>query len=533
MLVEAKGRVKIKHVSIGDNVWTRKGWIKVVNTFENGMKEIYEVETLKGYKIQTSNDHIFFDGESNEKKLKDFNVGDEVSMLLPKENIKIPNINLDMNFDGYKIKRIAEKTKFDKKLNEDLILDSNFAYFLGFSYGDGYVGKDKYGEPCVLSLAVEHLRPEIENKICAILDSLDIKYNISKGDGAVSDIQIHNKKLVYILQNNALLKEKSGDINFPNKIKNSSTEIIGAFISGYYDADGTFPNKKRGYKLSSIRKEFLLDVQTEFLNVGVVSTLMVEDRQDKGWNDLYSLTVAGTTSHTNIREFLSESLKIQYNMHISKRDKVKTSYTANELGFKSGKYVFVEDNHIKLSLSAFNRLDDIDKNECEMMFIDNIKSITKIKDSNTFDLQLDSVHSFFAQGFQVHNSGRRGALMVSINVNHPDAESFITMKHNKTRVTGANISVQISNEFMEAVESDSDFIQKFPVDHKFSKSQMLELEGIEDYGELVKLSGGILVKKIKAKKLWEVLVNSATKTAEPGILFWDEITKMLPAHEYE
>lgn len=110
----------------------------------------------------------------------------------------------------------------------------------------------------------------------------------------------------------------------------------------------------------------------------------------------------------------------------------------------------------------------------------------------------------------VGQAGRRGALMLTLDIKHPDAELFATMKKDLTKVTGANVSLKISDEFMKAVETDSEFVQQWPV-----KSETP------------------LVKKIvKAKALWQVICQSAWEMAEPGLLMWDNMIRNLPAHCY-
>lgn len=111
----------------------------------------------------------------------------------------------------------------------------------------------------------------------------------------------------------------------------------------------------------------------------------------------------------------------------------------------------------------------------------------------------------------IGQNGRRGALMISMNVNHPDIEKFIEMKHDLTKVTGANVSVKITDDFMMAVKNDEEYTLSWS-----SKDGSKSVE-----------------RTVKAKDIWSKIVNSATKTAEPGILMWDNITKNLPAHEYE
>lgn len=104
---------------------------------------------------------------------------------------------------------------------------------------------------------------------------------------------------------------------------------------------------------------------------------------------------------------------------------------------------------------------------------------------------------------EVAQDGRRGALMLSVSIKHPDSEAFIDAKMTEGKVTGANVSVKIDDAFMEAATSDKPYVQQFPVD------------GDEP---LVK-------REISAKGLWEKIVHNAWKSAEPGVLFWDTITR--------
>lgn len=110
----------------------------------------------------------------------------------------------------------------------------------------------------------------------------------------------------------------------------------------------------------------------------------------------------------------------------------------------------------------------------------------------------------------IGQNGRRGALMITIDVRHPDIEKFIAMKQDLTKVTGANISVKIRDDFMEAVEADDDFMLRWPVDSDDPKITHI----------------------VKAKDIWNQIVHSATTTAEPGLMMWDNILKELPAQCY-
>lgn len=111
---------------------------------------------------------------------------------------------------------------------------------------------------------------------------------------------------------------------------------------------------------------------------------------------------------------------------------------------------------------------------------------------------------------EVAQSGRRGALLLSLSVHHPEIRTFINIKKDLKKVTGANISIRLSDEFMNAVEKGGKFQLRWPVD---SKSPIIE--------EL-----------IDAKELWEEINFSAWNSAEPGLLFWDNIIKNSTADIY-
>jgi ribonucleoside-diphosphate reductase alpha chain len=102
---------------------------------------------------------------------------------------------------------------------------------------------------------------------------------------------------------------------------------------------------------------------------------------------------------------------------------------------------------------------------------------------------------------EVAQDGRRGALMLSVSIKHPDSENFIDAKLEQGKVTGANVSVKMQDDFMIAVESGTPYVQQYPIDSK----------------------NPIYQKEINAGDLWSKIVKNAWKSAEPGILFWDNI----------
>ena len=100
---------------------------------------------------------------------------------------------------------------------------------------------------------------------------------------------------------------------------------------------------------------------------------------------------------------------------------------------------------------------------------------------------------------EVAQNGRRGALMLSMDIAHPDVEDFITIKQDLQKVTGANISIRLSDEFMHAVEANAEYTHKWPIESDNPK----------------------FTKTVNAKALWKTIIQCAHNTAEPGLIFWD------------
>lgn len=112
---------------------------------------------------------------------------------------------------------------------------------------------------------------------------------------------------------------------------------------------------------------------------------------------------------------------------------------------------------------------------------------------------------------EVAQGGRRGALMLSLSIHHPEVRTFIKIKQDKSKVTGANVSVRLSDEFMEAVDKGEKFQLRWPVDER-------ENPQMEEW--------------VDARELWDDIIYCAWDSAEPGLLFWDNIIKNSPADCY-
>jgi len=153
---------------------------------------------------------------------------------------------------------------------------------------------------------------------------------------------------------------------------------------------------------------------------------------------------------------------------------------------------------------------------------------------------------------KIGQNGRRGALMLTMNVKHPDIDRFTVMKHDLTAVTGANVSIMLEDDFMVAVENDQEWMTKWPVE-TVEELGIVECD-VDDLlskgGEWVEVPADInnpidskiwhsndlsekrVLRIFKAQDLWKLINTSACTTAEPGLIFWGNYTRNLPAHRY-
>ncbi len=549
IILTKRGMLKIKDVLPYDSVWTKIGWVAVNNVLRNGKKRVYKVITKSGFEIVSSKDHIYqtFDGFGNltETRLSDLVVGDNI--VLCRGGTRSGGVyDFDLIDTHYKNSNYKPSgCVLPKRLDEKL------AYLLGFFYGNGSVEYNHHGS-CGMSFSCGHLYPKVEEKLVRyIYEVFSYAPWIKRGDGAVNVVGISNKTIVTFLRDNDLLKEKSFNITFPDKILKSSPNIQVSFLSGYFDADGYASGKKKGYCFSSTSLQFLKKCQLVLMSFGILSKIHSESCDNQNWHDIHSLCIVGRVSQQILVDTFIESIKIKNKKHVSKRDNWLSPFRADSFNIKYWNYSFCPDNSQYLSLSVLERLRGYGESVCSNLVVDSIDGISEVGEHETYDLCLDIEHFFWCNGFYVHNSGRRGALMLSCDIRHPESvklycktnESkpykiegkiidgqkqrdivtntefynpddldFCSMKLDPSVATGANLSIKITNEFLDCVKNNKTFIQRWPVECSPSEAK--------------------ITKEIDARRAWEKIIHCAWQRAEPGILFWDNIINNSPSDCY-
>jgi ribonucleoside-diphosphate reductase alpha chain len=472
-----------------DFVWTNDSWVKVEKVLKN-KKHVVKLSTKNGNEILCSKDHVFHT-INGELSVQNFEINSPITQIVGHgwegEDIVLNNLTTKKHFNT------------NSKITLPNTMTKEFAYVVGQLYGDGCVKKNH------LEIALSRDWPQIQDKLYTHVKQLfnyDAKLRFDK-NVKCNRFNLNSVAIVEFLKNNLILKEKSDEIKFPEMFLKSKPEILFGFISGFFDADGHVNVPFKKYSMSSISEKFMRVLQCVLLSFGISSKIVSTERSKQNRKTLYTISINGQKSQELFKNLMIESEKIKYVGNFTKnkvRDWTKTVYKNID---------FIVNSKNPNDFMSYTRVSKFLKQA--NLIQDSIKTIQpQLNIEVVYDLVLAKEHLFFANGLYAHNSGRRGALMETISIHHPEVETFIKIKKDKTKVTGANISVRLSNEFMNAVKENRDYEQRWPVDSIKPK----------------------VSKMIPAKKIWDLIMESARNDSEPGILFWDNIIENSPADSY-
>jgi adenosylcobalamin-dependent ribonucleoside-diphosphate reductase len=520
---------------------THRGLRPITARFRNGIKSLYEVTTHRGYRVRVTQEHkmaVLRDGKIATVPLADLSEGDEILLLLG-EGLKKEYIPLKpVNYQRSKMSTtLNENVKLPEVLNEDL------AYLIGYMHGDGYVQigrKVNWSAPKAIKMATADDYPEIRQRIIdAARNLFGLEPTIEDGDGKVKNVSLYSRLLVEWLITNGLLKSHANKIRVPEAIFRSDSSVMGAFIAGYFDADGCNRGQKGGYGFDSISLGMLQDVQQLLAINGIVSAISTTDRSSLGWQTIYRLTVTGAIFKQRFVDFVFTAKNSNYN---GKRNMYQT-YPAEvwtNLGarakYRQRIYDGISDRisigqmtGIRQRLAGDQQFALAEQvNELLKTLPDSIVSIKPVGESEVYDFEVDDVHLLSGAGIYTSNS-RRGALMLILNVWHPDVIDFINSKKEAGKITNANISVGITDDFMKAVKEDAAWDLVFP-----DSSDAMYAEKWDGNLTRWKEMGGKVIKHktVRARDIWDNIISSAWTSAEPGMYFIDRSNYYSNSHYF-
>ena len=513
---------------------THRGPRQITARFRNGIKPLYEVRTARGQTLRITEDHkvaVLMDGRVTTMALKYLRQGDEILLLLG-GGVDVPPVALEPLH--YERSIMSTTLNADVRLPE--MLDEDLAYLLGYMHGDGYVHmgrKVNWAAPKAIKLATADAYPQIRERLTAIIErTFGLTPTVEEGDGAVQNVCIYSRLVVEWLKQNGLLKAGAEAIRVPEAIFRSSSAVMAAFIAGYFDADDCDRGSKGGYGIDSVSRAMLADVQQLLAVNGIVARISAQDRTAQGWRTIYRLNVTGARFKGRFAAFVPAE-KIG-DAHGIREENTYPAAVWTALGARAKYRQHIHDGvSPRISYAQMDRIGArlaaagetalaAEVDDLLHVLPDTITSITPVGDSDVYDFEVDEVHLLSGAGIYTSNS-RRGALMLILNDWHPDVFDFINSKRQAGQITNANISVGVSDKLMEAVKADADWDLVFP-DTSYDDYDTAwdgDLDRWRESGRRV-----LHYRTVKARALWEAIIESAWASAEPGVFFNERYNKM-------
>lgn len=518
--------------------WTHKGWRAITDRFRNGRKTVYRLTTDQGYTLDITGEHkvMTMDGSGTFGlvKLDKLSAGDSVMILRGSVPNDIPYAQLvtdvPKDVQGQDVRLPAE-------------LDEDLAYVLGYYVGNGSIANPSARAPHTVTFAVPHNRPETLRQLTETLERLFGRHvSHTDGDGALTRVAVCSRQLVRYFDTNGLTKAGSIDARAPEQVFRSRRSVIEAFVGGWFAADGCNRGAKGGFGIDTVSYQGAMDVQKLLQMLGVVSRIATQTRETEGWNTIYRVVVSGSYMCSEMAKWLGDytdkvndlPLPVKnhaYTWPVNFNGVYKSSFTPkfNRVmppwnGTTSQAAIaHVRDNVELLTEEQAEHFQYMDN-----CVHDTITSIEKLGVMDTYDLTVDEVHCMSGDGIYVSNS-RRGALMLILNLDHPDVLDFIDAKREAGKITNANISVAIPDAFMDAVASDGEWNLVFPdtTHAAYDAEWNGDLKAWRAKGYPV-----VTHKTVKARELWTKIATSAWASAEPGILFIDRVNQLSNSHYF-
>ncbi|HEX6291349.1 MAG TPA: LAGLIDADG family homing endonuclease, partial [Herpetosiphonaceae bacterium] len=448
--------------------------------------------------------------------------------------------------------------------NQDIVdlpqvLDEELAFFLGYMAGDGFMTA-KEGD-WRLGVAVAHdsyLIDEMPALIARLFKGVNVRAQQKENDASLIYL-ISNRTVKEFLRINGLDKARSADVCVPRLIRQSPPQVVGAFLRGLFEADGS---PSHGYpSLASTSKRLIDEVATLLIGLGCPVTIGQQSGSAEGYGSktIWRLRVHSFLGLANWQAMIGCDSRSRFAPCLDFAPDLsrEVSYTLPQAEYwaepvlsatalpqidhrATGQRITSTDAALRrkllrstrgdhnLTLSAYASLSESHPAFAEhapavddLWFV-SVESVQPAGQSLTLDLEVDDNHTYLANGLVTHNS-RRGALMLILNVWHPDVLDFINAKREMGKITNANISVGITDPFMEAVKADADWELVFPdPQHPDYDTQWKgDMEAWRAAGRPVNV-----YKTVKAREIWNNIIESAWASAEPGVWFMDRANKM-------
>lgn len=521
-------------------VATDEGQRESRQAYCNGVAPVLRVVTEEGLDLTGTPDHkvkVMTAHGPAWRRLDELQPGDAVLVKLGQHRGRLQ-----------RLKHPAQRHGNQVMPNLPVILDQEFAFFLGYLAGDGFVASGEHDHRVGVTVAhSSYLYAKMPALIKHLFGEQIHVYCQQKAEDASVTFWVDNRAIKDFLILNGLDKPSSTRAFIPRLIRQSSPEVVGAYLRGLFEADGTISH---GYPLLMSSSEALIR-EAAVLLIGLGCPVRISRQPQSadryGSAPIWSLRVHSFAGLQAWRERIGcdagsrFAACLDYKPDLSREMTYPLPHAAywvepvleaislpqvDARGRGTGKKLRASDPRLRKQLLRYVRGErqltlsgyELLKNQSEdfavharpvddLWFV-TVKAVESAGEALTLDIEVDDNHTYLAGGWVTHNS-RRGANMAVLRVDHPDIREFITCKTDENAITNFNISVGITDAFMRAVEEDADF-------------------------DLVNPQDGSVWETVRARELFDLIVRQAHHNGEPGVLFLDTANRQNPVpHLYE
>ncbi len=519
-------------------VATDQGWRTSPRAFNNGIAPILRVQTRQGLSLAGTPEHrvkVMTDTGPEWRTLRDLQDGDWIIVQLGQQRGKLRALRRPQRGHGNQIMPSLSS-----------ILDEELAFFIGYLIGDGFVASGEDDQRVGVTVAhTSYLMNEMPSMMERLF-GVSVHRQQKSNDRSVTFV-MDNRAVKEFLQLNGLGKLASRDVQVPRLIRQSSPEIVGAFLRGLFEADGALSS---GYPdLTSTSPRLIEQVATLLIGLGCPVRIrsVTPGLTHYGKNTIYHVRIESTVGLSAWRERIGCDPRSRFAVSMAWESDLRRESTyvlpnaqywlqpvldtitleqvdargrGMRIKFRSGtpklrrallRYLrhdreFTQSGYSELA----RRYPEFAEHAVPLndQWFVQVSGVEAQGDALTFDLEVDDNHTYLAYGMVTHNT-RRGANMAVLRVDHPDILDFVRCKTTEGAITNFNISVGITDAFMRAVENDEDF-------------------------DLINPRDGQVWKTVRARELFDEIVKHAHHNGEPGVLYLDAANRANPVpHLYE
>ncbi|MBI5029667.1 MAG: adenosylcobalamin-dependent ribonucleoside-diphosphate reductase [Chloroflexi bacterium] len=517
-------------------VATDEGWRSSPRAFNNGVAPILRIHTREGVSLAGTPEHrvkVMTDEGPRWRTLEELEPGDWIMVQLGQHCGQIQSLRQPTKGHGNQVMPQLPS-----------VLDEDLAFFMGCLVGDGFVAAQQ--DDHRVGVSVSHTS-YLMSEMPLLLERLfGVPVHVQqKPDDRSVTLVMDNRAVKDFLSLNALTKARSRDASVPRLIRQSPPEIVGAFLRGLFEADGSLSNGYPNFTTTSPR--LAEEVATLLIGLGCPVHLrsVTPGVTHYGKNAVYHVRITSTVGLQAWRNSVGCDPRSRFAVSMAWESDLRreSSYvlpharywlqpvldaiTLEQVDARGRGINFrSREPRLRRTLLRYLRGDrELTRSGYDSMFqryadfadhamppkdqwFVQVAGVEAQGESLTLDLEVDDNHTYLAYGMVTHNT-RRGANMGVLRVDHPDIFDFIRCKEKEGNVSNFNISVGATDAFMHAVENDEDF-------------------------ELVNPRDGKVWRVVRAREIFNEIVKFAHHNGEPGLLFLDAANRQNPVpHLYE